>query len=133
MHCGETFDVDTATGPLPSACAVCDPETAARRVEVRGRSRRNAAARTAEVVTLRHRVDVLEQQLRTGLPARRDPHRPAGRDTVASAVRRVGTAEGRHETARRLHELAAEAEAWAAVIQVNRETDPADALQGRTA
>lgn len=50
------------------------------------------------------------------------PHVPASRHTLAVAVRRVGTARGRHQTAERLRELAAEAEAWARVINPDGRT-----------
>jgi hypothetical protein len=49
---------------------------------------------------------------------RRHPDITPTRQTLAVAVRRVGTATGRPQTVAHLHELAVEAQAWAAVLDV---------------
>jgi hypothetical protein len=124
VGCGRTFPVDTVTGPLPSKCDTCDP-TLAKRREHRDRDRQ-----AARDLALRRRRDAerlayLEQALAGGRLPRLNPHLPAGRDTVAIAVRRVGHAEGAHQTATRLRELAAEALAWADAIADDYKTRPA--------
>jgi hypothetical protein len=111
--CRTEFDVDTATGPLPSMCDICDPDRAARRRTARVQGLAHARRRRDELKHLRERVAYLEQALAGGRLPRLDPTRPAGRDTVAISVRRVGTAEGARQTADRLRELAAEALEWA--------------------
>jgi hypothetical protein len=47
------------------------------------------------------------------------PDRRADRHSLAIAVRRVGTAQGRDQTVQRLRELAAEAHAWADALSAN--------------
>jgi hypothetical protein len=53
-----------------------------------------------------------------GDPARWRPEQPASKHTVVVAIRRVASARGKRQTIERLHQLAAEAKAWAAVLDV---------------
>lgn len=158
-ECGESFDVATTVGPLPSKCNTCDPDAETRRA----RNRRYSRGRTIPMLLaanarLLDRAAELEAQLAAGAsppvderelnqlrveveelrmaprfaPRRWRPGTPPTRQSLAVAVRRVGTARGRRETVQRLHELAAEAEAWAARVDSRCNPDPQSALQGRT-
>lgn len=116
VACRRPFPVRSATGALPAKCDGCDPDAAQRRRDdSTGQNRRNAARRQ-ELQQLRARVAYLEEALAAGRLPRLDDRRAAGRDTVAIAVRRVGTAQCAAQTAQRLRELAAEAQAWADAI-----------------
>lgn len=84
-----------------------------------------------ELDALRVEVEELRMAPRFA-PRRWRPGTPPTRQSLAVAVRRVGTARGRRETVQRLHELAAEAEAWAARVDSRCNPDPQSALQGRT-
>jgi hypothetical protein len=116
--CGETRDVETTTGPLPSVCDVCDPEAPARRLA----AREAAVRRGSEVARLRARVAELEEQT-VDLEMRLRRGEPADRRSVTRAVRLLGMARGRQETIRRLMELSAECRAWADAL---RHKDPQD-------
>lgn len=118
--CSETFPVATLTGPLPSTCATCDPEGAARRRTDRNSTYRK---RKAEVLALRVRVAELERLLAvdaaiTTRAAGLDLSDPdtTGRALVGRAVRQVAHAEGKAATRDALLNLAAAARAWVRVI-----------------
>lgn len=72
---------------------------------------------TFELRRLGSEVAQLRRQIANPLQRRR-PDVAASKATVTDAVRRVGAAEGRQETAERLRELAAEAEAWASLLAI---------------
>lgn len=116
--CGGEDTVDTVTGPLPSKCRACDPETWAKRAAKRARSLAGVARRRARMAAAEARVVELEALLveqRGTLP----PHLgEPGKAAVGRAVRRLALAEGHRETAQRARELAMVADAWAAVLDV---------------
>jgi DNA-binding CsgD family transcriptional regulator len=78
-----------------------------------------------DVRLLQARVEDLQRANRDAA-VRWRPTVPPTRGTLAVAVRRVGTAEGRSQTTERLRQLAAEALAWADVLsQSERRADRA--------
>lgn len=134
--CGQLRRADTATGPLPAVCALCDPDAAARRAAARVHGNANTERRRQEVAQLRARVLELEQLLafdqRAEARAALVPEPESWRALLRSCVSRLAHARGRDETRDRLLDLAAACRAWARALGTGplETSDPIGARNG---
>lgn len=121
-RCGQPAEADTTTGPLPSTCATCDPDTWATRQEKRAASLASARRRAARTRELEQRVTDLEDLLGTAATV------TGSRLELARAVRAVGHAQGRDQTRDALLHLRNVAQAWADVLRRGDTKDTSEDL-----